>query len=168
MMESSRIPFGGRSRNVATLSACPVRRRRVNSDQIRQGITYTRDGCYASLARHMAAPTNSQRARTVQEISTSLSPADVFREAKTFFGRQSGIYSAFVEQEGPTHITLRGQGGEEIVIGTATVDGATRVTASSYLFDQQIARFLSTLPPPPSPKTNGQLPSSSTAAVTTA
>ena len=40
-------------------------------------------------------------------------------------------------------------GGEEIVIGTAPANGATQVTASSYLFDQQIARFLSTLPPPP-------------------
>ena len=116
----------------------------------------------------MAAPSNSQRARTVQEISTSLPVPDVLREAKTFFGRQSGIYSAFVEQEGPSHITLRGQGGEEIVIGTAEVAGVTRVTASSYLFDQQIARFLSTLPPPPSPRTNGQLPSSSTTALPTA
>jgi len=26
-------------------------------------------------------------------------------------------------------------------------DGATRVSGSSYLFDQQVARFLSTLPP---------------------
>lgn len=97
----------------------------------------------------MDAPTNSQRARTVQEVSTALSSAKIFSEAKTFFGRQSGVYSAFVEQEGPTHITLRGQGGEEIVIGTASRNGVTRVTASSYLFDQQIARFLSTLPPPP-------------------
>ena len=96
----------------------------------------------------MDAPTNSQSARTVQEISTALSPAQIIREAKTFFGRQSGVYSAFVEQEGPTHITLRGQGGEEIVIGTAPQDGGTRVTASSYLFDQQIARFLNTLPIP--------------------
>ena len=96
----------------------------------------------------MAVPTNSQRARTVQEASTSLPAPDVLRDAKVFFGRQSGIYSAFLEQESPTHITLRGQGGEEIVIASASVDGETRVTASSYLFDQQIARFLSTLPPP--------------------
>ncbi len=89
---------------------------------------------------------NSQKARTVQEISTSMPSPDVLREAKTFFGRQSGIYAAFVEQEGPTYITLRGQGGEEIVIGTSALEGGTRVTASSYLFDQQIARFLSTLP----------------------
>ena len=97
----------------------------------------------------MAAPTNSQRARTVQEKTTSLSPADVIREAKTFFARQSGVYSAFVEQEGPAYITLRGMGGEEVAIGIAPVKdgGGTHVTASSYLFDQQIARLLSTLPP---------------------
>ena len=95
----------------------------------------------------MAAPTNSQTARTVQEVTTSLSSADVLREANTFFARQNGVYTAFVEQEGPTYMTLRGQGGEEIVIGTSSVDGGTRVTASSYLFDQQIARFLSTLRP---------------------
>lgn len=95
----------------------------------------------------MAAPRNSQSARTVQEIATSLSSARVLAEAKTFFGRQSGVYAAFPEQESPVHLTLRGQGGEEIVIATAPADGATRVTASSYLFDQQIARFLSTLPP---------------------
>lgn len=107
----------------------------------------------------MAAPTNSQRARTVQEKPTSLSPADVIREAKSFFARQSGVYSAFVEQEGPTYITLRGMGGEEVAIGIAPVkDGGTHVTASSYLFDQQIARFLSNLPPAPAPPTPATLP----------
>jgi hypothetical protein len=108
----------------------------------------------------MAAPTNSQRARTVQEKTTSLSPADVIREAKSFFARQSGVYSAFVEQEGPAYITLRGMGGEEVAIGIAPVkDGAgTHVTASSYLFDQQIARLLSTLPPAPAPANAAALP----------
>jgi hypothetical protein len=116
----------------------------------------------------MATPTNSQRARTVQETTTSLSPADIFREAKTFFARQSGVYSAFAEQEGPTYITLRGMGGEEVAIGIAAVSegagggggggGGTRVTASSYLFDQQIARFLSTLPPAPGSAGTAALP----------
>ena len=95
----------------------------------------------------MAAPRNSQRARTVQEITTSLSPTDVLNDAKSFFSRQNGVYAAFVEQESPRHATLRGQGGEEIVIAVVPADGDTRVTASSYLFDQQIARFLSSLPP---------------------
>lgn len=111
--------------------------------------TYLRRTLRVAFSRQMDAPTNSQRARTVQEASTALTSAQVLSEARTFFGRQSGVYSAFVEQEGPTHVTLRGQGGEEIVIGTAPDKGATRVTASSYLFDQQIARFLSTLTPPP-------------------
>jgi len=96
------------------------------------------------------APRNSQRARTLQETVTSLSPSEVLSEAKTFFSRQSGVYAAFVEQESPIYLTLRGQGGEEVVIATAPAENGTRVTASSYLFDQQIARFLSTLPPPDS------------------
>ena len=78
---------------------------------------------------------------------TSLSPFEVLSEAKIFFSRQSGVYAAFVEQESPTHLTLRGQGGEELVIATSSAENGARVTASSYLFDQQIARFLSTLPP---------------------
>ncbi len=108
----------------------------------------------------MAVPTNSQLARTVQEKTTSLSPADVIREAKSFFARQSGVYSAFVEQEGPAYITLRGMGGEEVAIGIAPVNdgGGTHVTASSYLFDQQIARLLSNLPPAPDPQTPAVLP----------
>ncbi|MFN2603641.1 MAG: hypothetical protein ABR582_12905 [Gemmatimonadaceae bacterium] len=93
------------------------------------------------------APRNSQRARTLQETVTSLSPSEVLSEAKTFFSRQSGVYAAFVEQESQKYLTLRGQGGEEVVIGTAPAENGTSVTASSYLFDQQIARFLSTLPP---------------------
>lgn len=93
------------------------------------------------------AARNSQRDRTLQETTTSISPSEVLGEAKSFFSRQSGVYAAFVEQESAAHLTLRGQGGEEVVIGTTPGEGGTRVTASSYLFDQQIARFLSTLPP---------------------
>jgi hypothetical protein len=117
----------------------------------------------------MAGPTNSQRARTVQEATTSLPVADVLRDAKAFFGRQNGIYAAFLEQEGPTYITLRGQGGEEIVIAATPSSGETRVTASSYLFDQQVARFLSNLLPsqvtgPPTPvATAATVPSASRA-----
>lgn len=90
---------------------------------------------------------NIQRNRTLQTATTSLSGAQVLSNAKSFFARQSGIYSAFVEQEGPTHITLRGQGGEEIVVGVAAEGGATAVNASSYMFDQQVAMFLAGLPP---------------------
>ena len=91
--------------------------------------------------------TNIQRNRTLQQATTSLPGAAVLKAAREFFSRQSGIYSAFVEQEGPTHLTLRGQGGEEIVVGVATVNGTTAVNASSYMFDQQVALFLTALPP---------------------
>jgi hypothetical protein len=90
---------------------------------------------------------NIQRSRTLQTATTSLSGEHVLRAARDFFSRESGIYSAFVEQEGPTHISLRGQGGEEIVVGVATVGGVTSVNGSSYMFDQQVAQFLSSLPP---------------------
>ncbi len=85
--------------------------------------------------------------RTVQEITTSLSPADVLARAKEFFASRPSLYATFVDQEGPSFCTFRGQGGEEIVIATAaTGAGTTRVTGSTYLFDMQIARFFSTLP----------------------
>ena len=87
-----------------------------------------------------------QSDRTVQETTTTMSAADVLAEAKRFFSRRPNIYAAFVEQEGPSHITLRGQGGEEIVIGVVAGDNGTRVTGSTYLFDQQIARFFTQLP----------------------
>jgi hypothetical protein len=90
---------------------------------------------------------NQQRSRTLQQTRTTLAPAAVLSAAKHFFARQSGVYSAFLEKEGPTYVALRGQGGEELIVGVAEIDGATAVTASSYMFDQQIARFLTTLPP---------------------
>lgn len=92
---------------------------------------------------------NHQTARTVQEGSTSLAAADVLAAAARFFGPRNGVYSAFVEREGTNHLVLRGQGGEELVIAAHPHEGATRVTGSSYLFDQQIARFISTLPKAP-------------------
>lgn len=87
-----------------------------------------------------------QRDRSVQEYSTSLGPAETLDAAKAFFSRRNSIYSAFLEQESERHITLRGQGGEEIVIGVAPDSSGTRVTGSTYLFDQQVARFFATLP----------------------
>ena len=93
-------------------------------------------------------PHIKQSDRTVQETLTSLPPANVLAEAKRFFARRPNIYAAIVEQEGPAHITLRGQGGEEIVIAVLAGDDGTRVTGSTYLFDQQIARFFTQLPAP--------------------
>lgn len=83
----------------------------------------------------------------MQEATTSLDAAAVLAAAGDFFSRQSGVYAAFVERESPTHVVMRGQGGEEIVVAVRAQDGATAVTASTYLFDAQVALFLSSLPP---------------------
>ncbi|HKN57922.1 MAG TPA: hypothetical protein VJV97_03660 [Gemmatimonadaceae bacterium] len=91
-----------------------------------------------------------QRLRTLQETTTSHSPSEVLRSAKDFFARQTGIYAAFPEQESASHVTLRGQGGEEVVIAAIPGGvGETKVTGSTYLFDQQVARFFATLAPVP-------------------
>jgi hypothetical protein len=99
---------------------------------------------------------NIQQDRTLQEARTSLSVADVLSAAKKFFARHNSIYAAFLEKEGPTFVSLRGQGGEEILIGaTPAADGTgTRVTGSTYLFDQQVARFFATLAPAASEATS--------------
>ena len=84
---------------------------------------------------------------TVQEMMTSLSPADVLARAKSFFSSRPSLYSVFLDKEGDAYCTFRGQGGEEVVIAAAPGEkGATRVTGSTYLFDMQVARFFSTLP----------------------
>lgn len=90
---------------------------------------------------------NIQRNRTLQSATTSLGGAEVLAAARNFFANRSGIYAAFVEQEGPAHVSLRGMGGEEVVVGVARTDGGTAVNASSYMFDQQVAMFLASLPP---------------------
>jgi hypothetical protein len=83
---------------------------------------------------------------TLQECQTSLAPAEVLARAKQFFAHRSSLYAAFLDKEGPTFASFRGQGGEELVIGVAPAEGGTRVTGSTYLFDMQVARFFSTLP----------------------
>ena len=94
----------------------------------------------------------STQQRTLLEHRTSLEPKHVLDAARSFFSRRNSLYAAFIEQEGPTHVTLRGQGGEELVIAaSATPGGDTLVTGSSYLFAAQIARFFSTLPPAQAP-----------------
>jgi hypothetical protein len=92
--------------------------------------------------------------RTLMEHRTTLPAAEVIARAKDFFTNRSGIYSTFLEHEGPTYATFRGQGNEELVIGTSPAEGATLVTGSTYLFDMQIARFFATLPAPATP--NGE------------
>lgn len=88
---------------------------------------------------------HQQSARQLQQRLTSLSVDQVLDAATRFFS-SGGIYRAFPEKRGPTHVALRGQGGEELVIGARAVDRGTSVSGSSYLFDQQIAAFLDSLP----------------------
>jgi len=90
---------------------------------------------------------NNQSSRSLQTQRTTDAPADVLRSARAFFADTSTIYAAFVEKEGPNHLVLRGQGGEEVVIAAFADPAGTVVNGSSYLFDQQVARFLSTLTP---------------------
>jgi hypothetical protein len=90
---------------------------------------------------------HQQSSRQLQETLTALSVPEVLQEAVQFFARQSGIYSAFLEKQGPSHVVLRGQGGEELVVAARETALGTAVSGSSYLFDQQVARFLASLPP---------------------
>jgi len=85
----------------------------------------------------------------IQEVHTTLSPAQVLAAAKTFFTRRNPIYAAFIEKEGPSYVTFRGQGGEEIVIGVSPSEQGTTVRGSTYLFDAQVSRFFTTLDPVP-------------------
>jgi hypothetical protein len=86
--------------------------------------------------------------RTMQETTTNLDGAEVLTRAKSFFANRPSIYSTFLDMEGPGFCSFRGQGGEELIIAVSpNPDGGTRVTGSTYLFDMQIARFFSTLPP---------------------
>jgi hypothetical protein len=89
----------------------------------------------------------NQTQRTLQEYHSTLPPAEVLKRAKEFFPKRNSLYPAFLEQESASHATFRGQGGEEVVIAAIARDGATLVTGSSYIFDMQVARFFTTLPP---------------------
>lgn len=89
----------------------------------------------------------AQTDRSLQETTTSLSPEEVLVAAKRFFARRNSIYTAFLDKEGPAFVSLRGMGGEEVVVGVRVRDGVTVVSGSTYMFDQQVARFLSMLPP---------------------
>ena len=84
---------------------------------------------------------------TLLEFTTTLAPADVLARAKEFFSTRPSLYASFLDREGPSFVSFRGQGTEELVIGVSAVEGGTRVTGSTYLYDMQVARFLTTLPP---------------------
>jgi hypothetical protein len=86
--------------------------------------------------------------QTVQETTTILSAPDVLARAKSFFSSRPSLYSTFLDMEAPGFCSFRGQGGEEVIIAAVSApDGGTRVTGSTYLFDMQVARFFTTLPP---------------------
>ncbi len=89
----------------------------------------------------------TQQRRTMQETTTSLAPSAVLDAAREFFARRVSIYSAYIEQQSDHHLTFRGQGGEEIAIAVSASPDGTRVTGSTYMFDAQLSRFFSTLPP---------------------
>jgi len=82
----------------------------------------------------------------VHETLTTLDPASVLEQAQTFFAERVPNQAAYPEKQGPSWMTLRGQGGEEIALSARADGGATRVRASTLLFDQAVSRFLSTLP----------------------
>ena len=81
------------------------------------------------------------------ETTTTLLPPQVLARAKAFFAERNPNSAAFPEREGPNFLTLRGQGGEEVVIAAIAAGYGSRVRASSLFFDQAIGRFFSTLPP---------------------
>jgi hypothetical protein len=84
----------------------------------------------------------------VYETVTSLEGPEVLRRAKRFFAERVPLNAAYPEREGPTYLTLRGQGGEEIAFAVWPTAKGTRVRVSTLFFDQVVDRFLSTLPVP--------------------
>lgn len=84
----------------------------------------------------------------VYEVVTTLDGAEVLRRAKQFFAERVPLNAAYPEKEGPSYLTLRGQGGEEIALAVWPAPIGTRVRISTLLFDQPVDRFLSTLPLP--------------------
>jgi hypothetical protein len=84
----------------------------------------------------------------VYEVITTMDGPEILRRAKRFFAERVPLNAAYPEREGPSFLTLRGQGGEEIVFAVWATAGGTRVRASTLFFDQVVDRFLSTLPLP--------------------
>lgn len=83
----------------------------------------------------------------IHTTTTDLAPADVLARAKAFFAERLPHQAAFLEKEGPQFVSLRGQGGEEVVFHASPGDGGlTRLRASTLFFDQAVDRFLATLP----------------------
>lgn len=85
------------------------------------------------------------------EVHTALPPEEVLRRARAFFAHRVPAAGAFLEAESARHVALRGQGGEEVVVAAVPVAGGSAVRGSTLGFDQQVRRFLSTLPPADAP-----------------
>jgi hypothetical protein len=84
----------------------------------------------------------------IHTTTVTLPLGEVLSRAQRFFAERVPHAAAFVEKSGPGFVTLRGQGGEEVVI-SAWEDkekSVTRVRASTLFFDQALDRFFSTLP----------------------
>lgn len=82
----------------------------------------------------------------IHTTTVSLPPAEVLTRAQQFFAERVPHAAAFLERSGPTFVTLRGQGGEEVVVSAWEDKGVTRIRASTLFFDQALDRFFSTLP----------------------
>ena len=82
----------------------------------------------------------------IHTTTVSLPPADVLARVQHFFAERVPNSAAFLEKSGPNFVTLRGQGGEEVVISAWDDQGVTRVRGSTLFFDQALDRFFSTLP----------------------
>jgi hypothetical protein len=82
----------------------------------------------------------------IHTTTVSLLPADVLARAQSFFAERVPNSAAFLEKSGPNFLTLRGQGGEEVVLSAWDDKGVTRVRGSTLFFDQALDRFFSTLP----------------------
>lgn len=82
----------------------------------------------------------------VQEVLTSLSEREVLERAKQFFLERIPHSGAYLEIDGPSYVTFRGQGGEEIVIAAFRDGDLTKVRGSTLLYEQAVGRLFSTFP----------------------
>lgn len=84
----------------------------------------------------------------IHTTTVALPPSEVLTRAQQFFAERVPHAAAFLEKRGPSFVTLRGQGGEEVVFSAwdDKEKGVTRVRASTLFFDQALDRFFSTLP----------------------
>lgn len=103
---------------------------------------------------------NQQSSRIYMKHRTSMPPGEVLAWAKRFFADSVSIYAVFFEKEGPNHVVLRGQGGEELIVATEAIAGGTLVSGGTYMFDAQLQRFFAALPPWVEPAEPAALPES--------